>query len=169
MAVTLSDTYYLKALDYYPYNLEELIENLNYALSYDEEHSDANCLMGRLQHAQLKNYELAEGYFVNALTSNPCNLSVYRYYSILLIELREYDKALKLINHSYKLKGVNMGEMKRIEGLLAEYQKQYDLALVNYKEARNETFDNEQIDEINSDISRVESKIASSQQFNYSM
>ncbi|MEN8119440.1 MAG: hypothetical protein ABFS35_03800 [Bacteroidota bacterium] len=33
MSITLADQYYIKAIDNYPYNLEESIENLNYALS----------------------------------------------------------------------------------------------------------------------------------------
>ncbi|MCG8582088.1 MAG: hypothetical protein MI866_19340 [Bacteroidales bacterium] len=43
---TLADQYFIKALDQYPYSLEEAIENLGYALSQDGEHSGANYLMG---------------------------------------------------------------------------------------------------------------------------
>ena len=143
MAITLSDTYYLKALDYYPYNLEELIENLNYALSYDDQHSDANCLMGRLQHRQLNNYEEAEYYFQTALASEPKNIEVYKHYSFLLLDLREYKKARKLALFSYTIKGVDHAEIKRIEGLIYEGEKDFLNANRLYKKAIEECLNNE--------------------------
>ena len=42
---TLADKYYLKAVDSYPHNLEESVESLTLALSYDGEHVGANYLM----------------------------------------------------------------------------------------------------------------------------
>lgn len=38
MAFNLADQYFVKALGMYDYDLEEVVENLNYALSYDPEH-----------------------------------------------------------------------------------------------------------------------------------
>lgn len=45
MGVT-TDKYIFQALDAYPYNLEETVESLNYALSYDDKNAVALCLMG---------------------------------------------------------------------------------------------------------------------------
>ena len=47
--------YYFEALDFYPYNLPDCLEALNYALSYDSEDADALCLMGRIHSEVLKN------------------------------------------------------------------------------------------------------------------
>ena len=44
----LANNYLFKALDAYPYDLEETIEALTYALSYDEKNTVALCLMGRV-------------------------------------------------------------------------------------------------------------------------
>ena len=63
MATLLADGYYLKAMENYPWELSEALENLNYTLSYDPEHAGANCLMGQLQMHYLKNYQAAEEYF----------------------------------------------------------------------------------------------------------
>ncbi|WP_224994460.1 OprD family porin [Cesiribacter sp. SM1] len=47
MAVSLADQYYIRALNCYPYSPEDVLENLNYALSHDGGHARANCLIGR--------------------------------------------------------------------------------------------------------------------------
>ena len=51
------DKYLFQALDNYPYSLEETIESLDYALSYDSKNTTALCLYGRIQTEQLQNYE----------------------------------------------------------------------------------------------------------------
>lgn len=43
-----SQHYFLQAFDHYPFNLAECHEKLNYALSIDPEHPDANVLMARI-------------------------------------------------------------------------------------------------------------------------
>ena len=62
MALTLADQYYIKALAGYGYDLEEVVENLNYALSYDHEHSGANYLMGKVYMEQFQKFDLAQAY-----------------------------------------------------------------------------------------------------------
>jgi hypothetical protein len=90
MAITIADTYFLKAQDNYPWELEEMIESLNYALSYDEDHAEANCLIARFQAEQLKNYKAVEYYFESALASDPLSLNTCKFYCDLLIELRDF-------------------------------------------------------------------------------
>lgn len=90
MAISLADQYYLKALDEYPYNLEDAIENLNYALSYDSEHSGANYLMGKMYMEQFQNFELAEEYFTDAMSSNPNNIKACESLGRLFITTRKY-------------------------------------------------------------------------------
>ncbi|NNG27070.1 MAG: hypothetical protein HKM87_06060, partial [Ignavibacteriaceae bacterium] len=53
MSITLADTFYLKALDLYPFELDQVIEALNYAISYDNDHAGAHCLLGKLNLYQL--------------------------------------------------------------------------------------------------------------------
>lgn len=49
--------YYFEALDYFPFNLSECMDALNYALSYEPEDADSLCLMGRVYSEELKDYE----------------------------------------------------------------------------------------------------------------
>ena len=64
------DKYLFQALDNYPYSLEETIESLDYALSYNDKNVMALCLYGRVQTEQLADYEEAKRYFQEALTIN---------------------------------------------------------------------------------------------------
>jgi len=67
MGITQANFYFIKALDNYAYNFQEAIEALNFALSYDEEHAGAHCLMGRLCSEYLNTYDQAEVHFKRAL------------------------------------------------------------------------------------------------------
>jgi uncharacterized protein YfaS (alpha-2-macroglobulin family) len=43
------DKYLFQALDNYPYSLQETVESLDYALSYDEKNTTALCLYARIE------------------------------------------------------------------------------------------------------------------------
>lgn len=74
--------YVLKALDAYPYNLEEVSESLEYALSYDSEDTTALCLMGRMHGEILKDFEAAKNYFWKPLRSMYMRLKYIRIISM---------------------------------------------------------------------------------------
>ena len=57
MNITQADKYFLKALDSFDYDEGEMVEALNYALSYDEEHAPSLCLAGRLHMEKMKNFK----------------------------------------------------------------------------------------------------------------
>ena len=87
MNLDLGTQYYLKALDYYPYNLESAIENLQYALSCEAEHPQALCLMGQIYMYQLKEYKQAKRYFQSSIAADINYPDNYRFLSILHIWL----------------------------------------------------------------------------------
>ena len=155
---TIADQYYIKALDQYPYDLNETMENLNYALSYNKEHIGANYLMGKLHCEQLNQYIEAEEYYVAALASDPDNMKVCSEYTVLLIRMREFDKAKGLIAYTQKLKGVDISTIKAHKALINEYQLNYKKALKNYRKALLHAYDEDLINQINQDIKRVKMK-----------
>ena len=81
MSISIADTYYLKAVSNYPWNLDEATENLNYALSYDEHHAPANCLMGRLYMEILKDFDKAGSYFEQAIINDLQYVDTYKWFS----------------------------------------------------------------------------------------
>jgi tetratricopeptide (TPR) repeat protein len=159
MGVSLADQYYLKALDNYNYNIAEVIENLNYALSYNRDHADANCLMGRVYSEQIYNPDLAAGYFEQALSNDLTNIEAIRCYIRLLIRQNEYDKAKKMVDYGYTIKGINKAMLMHFEALLAEHQKNYDEAKKILKSALNEAFSVSETEFLKSEITRVKEKI----------
>jgi len=155
---TLADQYYIKAFDQYPYNLEEAIENLNYALSYNQEHIGANYLMAKLHQEQLNQLSEAEAYYITAMACNPDDINVCLNYISLLILLKEFDKARRLIAYAQKLKGVDLSKIRAAKALIHEHQQHYKRALKMYEKALLNAYHEDSITELNQDIKRVKMK-----------
>jgi len=169
MSLTLADRYYLKAAGDYPWGLEEVVENLGYALSYDAEHVGANYLMGRLHMEQFQNYNEAESYFVAAISIEPGHLKTCEYYIRLLIRLRRFAEAKKLIDFTMSRKGVVMASIFRLQALMYEHQRDYPKSLECLKNALLEAFNHQQINFLNEEIKRVEDKQTMVYSWNYKL
>ncbi|MBK7638263.1 MAG: hypothetical protein WAT22_10865 [Saprospiraceae bacterium] len=101
------DRYLSKALDAYPYNLEEVIESLDYALSGDNNNAATLCLYGRVYAEQLQDYVTAKAYFQDALAADMRAVFVYPYFIQLLIDFDEDVEAEKLIDFALTVKGID--------------------------------------------------------------
>jgi len=128
--MNIGDKYVLKALDNYPYNLEETLESLSYALSYDATNTMALSLMGRVYAEQLFNYERAKAYFLDALAQNVYAIEVYPYFIQLLLDTEVLDEASRTIDFALTIKGVNKVTilLKRLS--LLEKQQKFKKALL---------------------------------------
>jgi tetratricopeptide (TPR) repeat protein len=155
---TLADKYYLKAVDSYPYDLEEVVESLKYALSYDNEHVGANYLMGKIYAEQLHNYDEAESYYQIAMAADPRNETVCLDYVLLLITMKEFGKAEKLIGYTRSLKGVDLARVYHREGLIQEYQYAYDKAIQLYEKATLDCYNEEFSGYLDATLRRVKAK-----------
>ncbi|SFU38528.1 hypothetical protein SAMN05216480_102131 [Pustulibacterium marinum] len=121
--MTSIDKYLFQAMDSYPYSLEETLESLDYALSYDENNTMALCLYGRLYSEQLQKFDIAKSYFQKALSIDIQALEVYPYYIEALLFNEDYEEADTLIEFALKIKGINKIEIKLKEVLLHEMQQ----------------------------------------------
>ena len=149
------DKYLFQALDNYPYSLEETIESLDYAFSYDAKNTMVLCLYGRIQVEQLWNYEEAKSYFQEALAINIHALEVYPYYIQTLILNEDYEEAQKLIDFALTIKGVNKSEIYVKKAILFEAQLRFKEALTSIKNAKLYTLQFA----FESDITEVEKRI----------
>ena len=104
--------YLFKALDAYPYSLEETMESLNYALSYDPENAEALLLMAKVRAYQLRDYEGAKHYF----------------------EL-DFTEAQRLLDYAITVKGTDKGWMQWLQGQIFEGMFELKRAKKAYKEA----------------------------------
>ena len=132
------DKYLFQAMDNYPYCLEETMESLEYALSYDDKNTMALCLYARMQAEQLLNYEEAKNYFQQALSININAIEIYSHYIQTLLLNEDYEEAERLIDFSLTVKGINKVEILTLKIQLLEIKKEFKLAKKLLKEVRLE-------------------------------
>ena len=114
------DKYLVQALDNYPFNLEDALTSLEYALSYNELNTQALCLYGRFFSEQLKKYSEAKEYFQKALQTDLFAVDVYPYYLETLLKNDDFEEAEKLIHFAMTIKGIDKLAIKMNEVLLYE-------------------------------------------------
>lgn len=131
----ITNNYLIKALDYYPYNLEEALESLNYAMAFEENNPIALCLMGRVQMEIFKDYALADSYFREAIAANNNYLETYPYFLECLLIQEEFEEMTKLLAFARKRKGINRAMMFYHEAMLWEKQLKFKKAQKAIKEA----------------------------------
>jgi tetratricopeptide (TPR) repeat protein len=152
------DKYLFQALDNYPYSLEETIESLDYALSYNNKNVMALCLYGRVQSEQLQDYEAAKVYFQEALAINIYAISVYPFYLETLILNDDFEEAFKLIDFALALKGIDKVAVLHKKVLLLEKQQEIKKALKLLKEVKLLLYTNANTYEIESTEKRLKDK-----------
>lgn len=127
--LSLADQYYLQALDHYEFCLTDAITALGYALSYDEYHPQAHCLMGRLMMEKVKDYHRAAHHFEICLLYGPEFVDTYKYYSMLQIWLGKYDKAEAIIRRGLKVPGMETANLKYNRAILYETKGNIERAI----------------------------------------
>lgn len=130
------DKYLFQALDSYPYCLEETIESLDFALSYNDKNVMTLGLYGRIQTEQLHDYEEAKRYFQEALAIDIHAVAVYPYYLDTLLLNEDCDEALKLIDFALTIKGINKVAIMLRKVFLLEQQKEFKKAVKLLKEIK---------------------------------
>ena len=129
MEITLADQYYLKAASAYPYEIADALENLNYALSYSEDHAQAWCLHGIIHMYSLKNYREAQASFNNALKADMGYVDTYKHLTLLKIYKGEIDKAYKIIDYAIKVEAMDKSTILALKAIVMEIQGRHDDAI----------------------------------------
>lgn len=155
MENNLHNTYLLKAIQAYPYELEKAYEALNYALSYNPESVKALCLMAKIQIVQFGNFNLAKAYYQEALACNVHDADIYPDYIRLLVNNGNYKEAEKLIDFALSFKGTKKANILLAQASLLEAQNNYDKAENVLQEAKIIALNNEFINYVNDVISRI--------------
>lgn len=153
------DKYVFQALDSYPYSLEETIESLDYAFSYDAKNTMVLCLYGRIQAEQLLNYEAAKNYFEEAFTINIHALEVYPHYIQTLILNEDYEEAQKLIDFALTIKGISKAEIFIKKAILFEAQHEFKKAKKEIRNAKLHSICYASESEINEVEKRIKNKM----------
>ena len=159
MGITIADTYYIKALDNYPYNLEEMLENVNYALSYDNEHPEANTLMARFYTNEVPKYDLAKEYAQRALSSDPNCIEAFKALAVVLMYSGELQELKKVVGYVSTLREANK---YYFEGLLAQtYEAKGKLSKAKkiLKNATHLCVYDDTLESLQNQLSRVKKKL----------
>ncbi|MDC9722942.1 MAG: hypothetical protein PSN34_09220 [Urechidicola sp.] len=159
METNLHNSYLFKAMDAYPYNLEETLEALNYALSYNNRDAHALCLMARVHAEQLQDFVTAKQYYVEALSEGLDTHHIYPHYIQTLLWNDDLNEAEILIDFAFKVKGIDKGLLLLKKGQLFEAKGNYKLAIKTLKEAKKGGLNNGFVEYISNEISRVKNKL----------
>ena len=119
------DKYLCKAIDAYPYYLEEAIESLDYALSADNNNAATLCLYGRVYAEQMQDYAKAKSYFQDALAADMKAVFVYPYFIQTLMDFDEDVEGEKLIHFALTVKGIDKPMILSKLIILKEKSAQY--------------------------------------------
>ncbi|WP_299548166.1 hypothetical protein [Seonamhaeicola sp.] len=158
MDINLHNSYLFQALDAYPYSLEETLEALNYALSYNSKDPQALCLMGRIYAEQLKDFETAKHYYAEAVAQAIDMPVTYPFYVHALVMNDDYNEAERLISFALTVRGVDKGQLKLLQGILFEKQGMFKRAITSFTEAKSIATSDAFITHVDGAISRVQKK-----------
>ena len=159
MENNLHNNYLFQALDAYPYDLEQTLEALNYALSYNPKDAHALWLMGRVYAEQLRDFEAAKSYFEEAVTHQLELTKIYPYYIQTLLWNEDYQEAQKLLDYASTLKSSDKAWLQLLQGLLFERQADYDKAKTAYKVAIKIATNNCFITHVEAELERLKKKV----------
>jgi tetratricopeptide (TPR) repeat protein len=140
MSITIGENYLLKAKEAYPYAIEECVESLNYALSYDDESAEAWLLHGKVMLYFIKDYSSAEESLMQALSLDPQKSESYIEFIWLRINEGRYEDAQRILYQALKIVKTNVGEFYRLQSLLLEYEESYEDAIESLEIALEKTY-----------------------------
>jgi tetratricopeptide (TPR) repeat protein len=169
MAITLADRYYFKAEDAYPWDLEEAMENLEYALSYDNNHPEANRLMGCFYRDIKVRPGQAEDCFIKSLCEEPTYLKALEDYILLTIKFNKLEQARKLLAEYTKMDGAEQSQIFLLEGMILEKEHAFDMALQRFEQAILFAVDPEFISSTETVIERINKKLELKNRVRYSL
>lgn len=155
-----TNNYLIKALESYPYDLEQCMESLNYAMAYEDNNPIAYCLMGRVHLEIFKDYPAANSYFREALASDVDYVETYGYFLECLLIQADFEELKKLLVFAGKRKGMDRALLFYYEAMLLERQLKFKKALKMIKEAMIQAPSSSFMADLEEMKRRVEKKIA---------
>jgi tetratricopeptide (TPR) repeat protein len=151
--------YLFKALDSYSYSLEETVESLNYALSYNPNNAEALFLMAKVLAYQLMDYEGAKHYFEATMTQHMEMGKMYPDYIYTLVRNEDYPEAQRLLDYANKVKGTDRAVIQWLQGQIFEGKLELKPAKKAYKEAIRISKCNNLTSFVKRELERIDDKL----------
>jgi tetratricopeptide (TPR) repeat protein len=162
MGLTTADSYYLKAkaaTGGFFSDWEEVCEALNYALSYDEQHCAALCLLGEIYAKHLSRHEEAYECFDKIIAADNTYQDVYPKYVKHLIWANETDRAEKLITYAASIKTIDEAQLLWLSCYVEETKGNYKNCLVLLKKAKLKIYNDYYLSFMEDEERRIKKKI----------
>jgi len=162
MGLTVADSYYLKAkaaMGGFCSDWEEVCEALNYALSYDEQHCAALCLLGEIYGTHLSMPDKAFECFDKVIAIDTNYEAVYPMYIKQLICNKKIDRAGKLIHFAETLDTIDKAQMYWLSSFIEEIIGNYEACLEDLKSAKKHCYNEDSFDFMVDEQKRIEKKM----------
>jgi len=162
MGLTTADSYYLKAkaaCGGFASDWEEVCEALNYALSYDENHEASLCLLGDIYAKHLGMYAQAFECFDKLIAANADYVETYPRYILYLIWNYDMERAAKLIDFAFTIKGVDKSKLAWLSSYIEETKGNYKQSLKHLKVAKKNVYNDYYFGFMEDEASRIKKKI----------
>ncbi|MBI1222506.1 MAG: hypothetical protein GC180_07880 [Bacteroidetes bacterium] len=167
MGLSLAEQYYLRAVEEYPYDLEEVFRNIDLTLIQDKRHAGALCLLARLYHEELRDFEKADQQFRRALNANPRRAETYEYFIEFLLCMEEADEAELFLRNARQLRGIQKSRLHYWQATIWEIRNRLDLAMSELKLALSKAYQKWPYDFLEGQIERLEKKLDQDKQSLY--
>jgi len=158
MGSYLNNTYLIKALAAYPWDLDETVENLNYALSYDPHDARALLLKGTVCLRNFRDYPEAIDYLTEALANDMDLIDAYPLLAEAYCASGRYTEGIKLIEFGLTIPGAHLGQLYYIAARILECGNSLKLCRDMLDVAREHAMNAELRQAIDESRSRVKSK-----------
>ena len=159
MGLSLSEQYFIRAVDEYPYNLEEVFRNIELVLTNDQRHAGALCLLARVYHEQLERHDEADQYFRKSLSANPRYAPAFSHFIAFLLEIGEVDQAEQFLKHARKLKGIKRAQLHLWQAQIWELRGRLQEADAELRIALSKCLDSNYFEFIENERNRIEKKM----------
>lgn len=133
MSTTLSNTYFLKAYDSYPFELAEVEEQLDYALAYDPKHVASLCLKSRYYLYDLNWRAEARDLAEQAMSIDPRNPCAAASLLNCMLEQESYDEALRFLAYIERKVPMDTFTKYAYMAYLMELKLNFKISLNYYK------------------------------------
>lgn len=158
MSITIGENYLLKAKEAYDFDMEECVEALNYAMSYDEENAEVYLLHGKVMLYYIKDYSNAEESFMQALSIEPTHSETFIEFIWLRINEAHFEEAQKLLYGALQVVKKDFAQLYRLQAVLLEYEESYDDAIESLEIALDKTYNCSYQCFLESEIKRLKKK-----------
>ena len=125
--------------------------------------------LGKIYYYEVQDYQSAGYYFKRCTELEPGFPDVYQHYLKLLVFLRMEKQAKQIVDYAVSLPGVNTAVIYHQLGLLEEILQNWELALENYYKALKSAISDEEIENLQQALKRIQLKVEAERKYRYQL